>query len=450
MIDYGKIPPQAIDLEKAVLGVLLIESDSHEYIERLTSEMFYTEANQTVFTAINELRLIKSPIDILTVTEYLNITDKLELVGGAIYVTKLTSNVVTSNHIDKHIAIVKQKYIQREIIRISSELQTLSFNGDNIEECQTMLSELNQFIDTNIVGEIQGSGIFDIAQKNINSAATRMVNYEKGVINGINTGFGLLQQITGGWQKQDLVYIASRPSMGKTAISIHFTKAAVKRGYKVLFFSLEMSDISIIDRMILGETDINPEDWRNGRISESDLQAYEEMNSVIRSWKLKVFDKPGIKPSQINAICRKETPDMIVIDYIQLMKADSTNYQNRNLELGSISRDLKGTAKEFNIPVIALAQLNRGIDSRGVKVPVLSDLRDSGELEQDADIVMFPYRPYVYSSDPKHKEAIDLIIAKHRNGRLGIVNASHNEYINNFFDKKIEYNNDLEPREQEF
>jgi len=438
MNELGKIPPQALDIEDAILGIFLIESESLEYVDKLTKEMFYTNVNQILFSAISELRINKSPVDLLTVTEYLKNSNELELIGGVVYLTKITMNVVLSGHLERHIAILKQKYIQREIIRVAYKIDGLAYTGDNLEECQSELTELNRFIDSNIVGDIKGTDLLRLSKENLDSAAQRMVNFNEGIINGINTGFGVMQQITGGWQKQDLIYIASRPSMGKTAISIHFAKMAAKRGFKVLFFSLEMSDISITDRLILGETSIDPETWRNGRITENDLQEYEDISRSIKAWKLKVYDKPGIKPSEISSICRKEKPDIIIIDYIQLMRADSNKHQNRNLELGSISRDLKGLAKEFDLPVMALAQLNRGIDARGSKVPVLSDLRDSGELEQDADIVIFPYRPYVYSNNQEDKFKIDLIMAKHRNGRLGITNASHNQYINNFADENFE------------
>lgn len=441
MNEIELIPPQALELEEAILGSFMVEHGSLQYIHKITSEMFYKKHHKIIFIAIQDVLSSGGNVDLLTVTDQLRNTDKLESIGGAIYVTKLTNK--TTYDLDFYIAIVKQKYIQREIIRVSSIVNSIAYESDKIEESQTMLSDLNLFIDATIVGNVTGKDILSLTESNIESASRRKINYEEGVINGINTGFHAMQEITGGWQKQDLIYIASRPSMGKTAVSIHFAKMALNRGFKVLFFSLEMSDISITDRMILGETNINPEKWRNGNLTENDLQEYEAMKRIVKMWKFKIYDKAGIKCSEIKTVCRKELPEMIIIDYIQLMRADG-KYQNRNLEIGSISRELKGIAKEFNMPVIALAQLSRGIESKSNKRPMLSDLRDSGELEQDADLVIFPYRHYVYSGNQEDNGIIEFIISKHRNGRVGKFEASHNEYINNFYDKTVEF------RETEF
>lgn len=437
MNELGKIPPQALEIEDALIGLFLIERESLEHLHKLSAEMFYKYHSQLIFKTIIDILEKSGSIDILTVTEHLREIGELEKVGGAGYITKLTFNVVGSYNLESYIAIIKQKYIQRELIRLTSKVNGMAYESDKIDECQSILKELNLFIDKTIVGNINGKDILSLTNSNLESAARRKINYEEGVINGINTGFFAMQQITGGWQKQDLIYLASRPSMGKTAVSIHFAKMAVNRGFKVLFFSLEMSDISITDRMILGETNIDPEKWRNGNLTEKDLQEYESTKRIVKSWKFRIYDKSGIKASEIKTVCRKEMPDMIIIDYIQLMIADG-KYQNRTLELGSISRDLKGIAKEFDLPVIALAQLNRGIENRANKQPTLSDLRDSGELEQDADLVIFPYRNFVYSDDENDKGKIEFIIAKHRNGRVGKFEASHNEYLNSFYDKQIE------------
>lgn len=434
----GKIPPQAIDLEEALIGALLIESTRHDLIPRMKPEMFYKESSQVIFKAIQHLYTSKKAIDILTVSERLMSTNELEQVGGATHIAELTDHVSSSAHAEYHYYIVVQKYILRRIIQVTSEVQMIAFQDDDqqIEECQRVLHQLDEDITSEIIGEINTRDIFSIADQSINNAIQRMTDLERGIVPGIPCGIGSLHTVTSGWQKQDLIYIAARPSMGKTAVAIHFAKHAAKKGYRVLFFSLEMSDVSIIDRAILGETDINPTYWKNGQIGQESIALFESVMNQTKTWSITVSDKSSIRPDQVHAIAKKESPDIIFIDYIQLMKpSPGSKYQNRNLELGSISHDLKAIAKDFNIPVVALSQLNRDIDHRGSKIPTLSDIRDSGELEQDADVVIFPYRPEVYSDDQQDKGVIQFIIAKHRNGETGIVDARHNRYMNNFFDE---------------
>ena len=291
MTDYGKIPPQAIDIEKALLGVLMVDSNSLRHVYKLCPDMFYKESHQLIFTAIQELFESKNPVDILTVTDRLRKNDKLTSSGGAAFITSLTFDISSMYGVEYYIAIVKQKFIQREIIRISYELGEMSYSEqDTINECQEKITELNRFIDSTIVGDVQGNRVYTLAELSVNNAAKRKINYDEGIINGINTGFSLMQQILGGWQKQDLVLIAARPSMGKTAVAIHFFKMAVQRDFKALFFSLEMSDISIVDRIILGDTNIDPEKWRNGEITEINLSDYETASKGSYKWKDFIYD----------------------------------------------------------------------------------------------------------------------------------------------------------------
>lgn len=436
--ELGKIPPQAIELEEIVIGAYLIEPELKDKIHEASPEIFYKEANQKIYNLIKDLYNDRKPIDILTVTQRAKEKGVLEEIGGAAYITALTSNIASAAHFDYHLTIVKQKFIQREIIRVSSSIQAKAFNDEpeTIEDCEAELSDLITFLTDQTVGDITGQTISKITEDSINNAARRMIDKREGNEVGISIPIGRLQDILGGWQKSDLVLIAARPSMGKTAVAVKFAKHTAKRGYKTLFFSLEMPKVQLNDRAVLGETDIDPTEWRNGDIDEEDIEKVEAIKKMVEKWPFIIYDKAQMKPEQIRAICKKEKPDIIFIDYLQLMKTNAgRKYENRNLEIGSISEDLKAIAKDFDIPVVTLSQLSREVEKRGSKIPQLSDLRDSGSLEQDADVVIFPYRPFRYSEDPEDEGIIQFVIAKHRNGEIGTIEARHNQYMNDFYDK---------------
>ncbi len=434
----GKIPPQCIDIENAILGTFLLERVSWEMIDRLTEDMFYKEQNKIVFSAIKMLFSEKREIDMLTVTEQLNKMQKLDQVGVT-YLSELTKNISSARHLEYHVHIFIEKYIQRSIIRQCTEILEDSY-------CDTLaLDEIIGKVETlykSSIDEIDRDmpvfNINDVIDQSRDLAYKRMIDLENGKLPGIPINLGVLQEIIGGWQLADLIYIAARPSMGKTAVACHFAKHAARKGFKVLFFSLEMNKIALTDRMILGETGIEPDRWRNGTLSDSDFKLIEEKRSEFNSWKLFINDKAKLRIEDIEIVCKKLHPDIVFIDYIQLMRVSrGVKYDNRNLELGNISHGLKAIAKDFNIPVVCCCQLNRDVDKRGSKIPSLSDLRDSGELEQDADIVIFPYRPYVHVPDEANKGVIEFYISKHRNGKIGMTKAMHNEYINDFYDNEF-------------
>lgn len=435
-MDYGKTPPQAIDFEEALLGAFLIDRDCHDLIDIMLPEWFYKDSHEKIFTAIKELKKNSKSIDLLTVTEQLRKTEQLPEVGGASFITQLTQKVSSGIRANEWYVVIKDKFLLREGIRRSVEIQELCYdNAGDIDEVETKLSEFKNFIETETTSEYVGSSLFEISKESLRNAKVRKLNRDNGIMPGINTGCGALQQITGGWQPSDLIYIGGRPSMGKTAFAIWLAKQSAKAGTKTCFFSLEMNDISITDRAVLGETSIDPERWRNGDVTNADFAWFEDAQKLIKRWPLILFDKNISRPANILKIVKKEKPGIIFIDYIQLMQDDKgEKHQNRNSEMESISRKLKSIGKEFNIPVIALSQLNRSLDTRASKLPVLSDLRDSGSIEQDADLVIFPYRPYVYEKDGL-EETIEIHIAKHRNGRLGCIIMKHNQYINNFFEE---------------
>jgi len=438
--EFSKIPPQAVELEEVLLGAFMLDNTSHDIIDTCEPEYFYKEAHQKIFKAIKSLRLEKKPIDILTVTNHLRDNDQLKNVGGAIYVTGLTSQVASGVHSMEHFLIVLEKFIARETIRRAWELTDMAYSNSDIEELEGKILELKNFYETKTLNQGNGEDVYDVATESYINSKQRIKDRMNGTMPGINTGISLLQDLTGGWQPGDLIFLAARPSMGKTAIAIHFAKKAATSGSRVLFFSLEMNAISITDRFVLGQTVIDPEKWRNGTITNFDLAQYEDQKKLLKNTMLRIYDKSSVRPSYINTICKREQPDLIIVDYIQLMKPNQgEKFQNRNLELGSISHELKVIAKEYNVPIIALSQLNRRLDTSASKVPTLSDLRDSGELEQDADLVIFPFRPYVYGESDMDFQVMELIIAKHRNGRTGKVRIKHNEYINNFYEENIGY-----------
>lgn len=425
MMILEKIPPQCVDVEEAILGSFLLESECQSMIERLSEDMFYRPQNQEIFRAMKEMHLGKQNIDILTVS------NKLKDSVDPLTITLLTSKIGGTLHLGDHIRLLLQKYIQRKIISSCSNLVEKQYDdydiGDSLSELTALVDNLNNIVSFGYPIK----SYYDLIGESQEQLRKKIEDRQKGVRAGVPIPFERLQETIGGWQGGDLIYMAGRPGMGKTAVAIVLAREAAKAGKKVLFFSLEMSDVSIINRAVLGETSINPEDWKLGRVSDAQILEVDEKRSDNYDTELYVIDKSSITASEIMTICRKEKPDIIFVDYVGLMKPER-NLGNRNLELGEISHRLKEIAKEFKIPVVALAQLNRSLEQRTNKVPILADLRDSGELEQDADIVIFLYRPGAYETDPNN--ILQMILAKHRDGRTGKILLTHNEFMNKFQD----------------
>lgn len=432
----GKIPPQALDLEEAVLGALMLEKDAlSTVIDILKPEVFYQEAHKKIFEAIQNLFQKSKPVDILTVVAEMRQSGTLELVGGAYYITNLTNRVASSANIEFHARIISQKYIQRELIRISSEII------QNAYEDTTDIFDLLDHAEKNL---------FDIAQNNLRRDTQKMDEIIKQSLStleelrtktdgltGVPSGFTNLDRITGGWQKSDLVIIAARPAMGKTAFVLTCARnAAVGFGKPVVVFSLEMSSVQLVNRLISGEAEIEQEKIRKGNLAEWEWQQLHSKIGGLSEAPLFIDDTPALNIFEFRAKCRRLKSQydiqMIVVDYLQLMHGKGEGQSgggNREQEIGSISRALKSVAKELNVPVIALSQLSRAVESRpgqNGKRPMLSDLRESGSIEQDADMVLFLYRPEYYgiTEDEQGRSQIgvgEVIIAKHRNGETGIV-----------------------------
>ena len=429
----GKLPPQALDLEEAVLGALMLEKDAlSAVIDILKPDVFYKDSHQKIFEAIQALFQKSSPVDILTVTAQLRQQGDLEMIGGAYYITELTNRVASAANIEYHARIISQKFIQRELIRISTEIIS------NAYEDTTDIFDLLDHAEKNL---------FDIAQNNLRRDSRKMddiireslENLEKikdkvDGLTGVPSGFTALDRITSGWQPSDLVIIAARPAMGKTAFVLSCARnAAVQFNKPVVFFSLEMSSVQLVNRLISGETEIEQEKIRKGHLAEWEWQKLHSKIGTLTEAPLFIDDTPALNIFEFRAKCRRLKAQydiqMIIIDYLQLMHGKNDGKGgNREQEIGSISRALKSVAKELNVPVIALSQLSRAVETRpgAAKKPMLSDLRESGSIEQDADMVLFLYRPEYYglTEDEQGRSTIgigEVIVAKHRNGETGTV-----------------------------
>ena len=432
---YGKVPPQARELEDAVLGAIMLEKSAFDtVIEILKPECFYVEAHQRIYKAMQGLQQKNQPIDLLTVVEELRFRSELEVVGGAYYVTRLTNSVVSSANIETHARIILQKFIQRELIRISGEIISESYEDstdvfDLLDEAESKLFEItNNHLRKNF------DSIDSVLVKTL-SRIEDMRNRNED-ITGVPSGFASLDRLTYGWQNTDLIILAARPSVGKTAFALNLARNAFLHPVKptpVAFFSLEMSAGQLVQRILSAESEIHLEKISRGKMEDHEMQQlYTKGIQRLSNAHMYIDDTAALNIFELRAKCRrlknKHNIGMVIIDYLQLMSGSSEKNTNREQEISKISRDLKGLAKELQIPIIALSQLSRAVESRkeGDKVPQLSDLRESGAIEQDADMVMFLYRPEYYGitaneNGESNKGETHVKIAKHRNGSLDTV-----------------------------
>ncbi|MCA6451647.1 MAG: replicative DNA helicase [Chitinophagaceae bacterium] len=431
---YGKVPPQAKELEEAVLGAVMLEKSAFDTIsEIIKPECFYVEANQLIYKAMQGLQQKIMPIDILTVVEELKMREQLDAVGGPYYVTKLTNSVVSTANIEAHARIVLQKFIQRELIRISGEII-----GDAYEDSTDVFdlldeSETKMFNITNNYLKKNFEDIQNVLAKTINRIDELRTKTED--ISGVPSGFPTLDRITYGWQPTDLIILAARPSVGKTAFALNLARNSALHPTKpvpVGFFSLEMSASQLVQRILSAESEIKME-----KISRGKLENYEYEQLLSKGIKklevapIFIDDTAALNIFEFRAKARrlvnKHNVGIIIIDYLQLMSGSGDRNSNREQEISNISRNLKALAKELNVPIIALSQLSRAVETRKEsKMPQLSDLRESGAIEQDADMVMFIYRPEYYEvMNNEHGESTHgethVRIAKHRNGSLETV-----------------------------
>jgi replicative DNA helicase len=446
---FGKIPPQAKELEEAVLGAIMLEKSAFDtVIEILKPECFYVEAHQRIFRTMQGLAQKSMPIDLLTVVEELKKREELEVVGGPYYVSKLTNAVVSSANIDAHSRIILQKFIQRELIRISAE--TI---GDAYEDSTDVFDLLDE----------AESKLFEITnnhlRKNFDDINTVLVKTIQRIedmrnrdedITGVPSGFTKLDTITYGWQPTDLIVLAARPSVGKTAFALNLARSAALHPTKptpVAFFSLEMSAGQLVQRILSAESEIWLEKISRGKLEEHEMkQLYKRGIERLSNAPIYIDDTAALNIFELRAKCRrlknKHNVGLIIIDYLQLMSGTGENRNtNREQEISRISRDLKGLAKELQVPIIALSQLSREVEKRkeGNKIPQLSDLRESGAIEQDADMVMFLYRPEYYDivaneMGESNKGETYVKIAKHRNGSLDTIKLKALLHIQKFIE----------------
>jgi replicative DNA helicase len=441
-LEMGKLPPQAIELEEAVLGALMLEKEAlTKVIDILREESFYKDSHKKIFGAIKRLFQRSEPIDILTVTNELKRNEELESVGGAYYISQLTSRIASSANIEYHARIVLQKYIQRELISFSSE--TIESAYDNTLDVFELLDKaekrLFSIADENIKKDPERAGsLINEVIKQVEAARNR-----KSGITGVPSGFSELDRITSGWQNSDLIILAARPSMGKTALALTLAcNAAIQFQEPVALFSLEMSNLQLATRIISSETEIPMEKLRKGSVNEDDMSQL--VRGVTRFSDAPIFidDTAALSVFDLRAKARRLKENhgikMIMIDYLQLMTATVEGRGNREQEISSISRALKSLAKELNVPIIALSQLSRAVEQRGgAKRPQLSDLRESGAIEQDADMVLFVYRQDYYGAAPEGADDLppdsaEIIIAKHRNGPLDSVHLKFQKELAKF------------------
>ena len=427
--EMGKLPPQAQELEDSVLGALMIEKEAFGTVaDLLRPEVFYKDQNRLVFEAIRELAVNDQPIDILSVGEKLKSKGTLEKAGGAVYLADLTRRVASTAHLHYHAEIIAKKATARDLISMAAQIEEKAF--DETQDIDDLMQEAE-------------AGIFEITQRSqkrsvtqvdsvIEEAFARMEKAAKntGNISGIPSGFHALDKITSGWQTPDLIIIAARPAMGKTAFVLSMAKnIAVDRGIPTAIFSLEMSNVQLVNRLIMNVCELEGDKIKTGKMSKEDKLRRNTKINIMKGKPLYMDDTPSLSIYELRSKARKLVNEhgvkLIIIDYLQLMNAQGSSFGSREQEVSIISRGLKGLAKELDIPIIALSQLNRGVEARtGIegKTPQLSDLRESGAIEQDADMVCFIHRPEYYRIFNDEKSGKDLrglaqiIVAKHRNG----------------------------------
>lgn len=445
-LEHGKLQPQAVDLEEAVLGAMMLEKEAvNTAIDILQPKSFYKDSHQKIFGVIQDLFQKSEPIDILTITNSLKQNGELEIVGGPFYITQLTNRVASAANVEFHARIIAQKYIQRELIRISTEIITDAY--DETTDVFTLLDKAE-------------SGLFGVTEGNIRKnydsmsslirSAIKQIEQAKGQdgnVIGVPSGFTDLDRMTSGWQPSDLVILAARPAMGKTAFALTLARnAAVDFQKPVAVFSLEMSSLQLVTRLISSESQLSSGKLRSGNLRNDEIEQIHAKIGGLSEAPIFIDDTPAISVFELRAKARRlksqHDIQLLLVDYLQLMTAggDGGKGGNREQEISTISRSLKSIAKELNIPVIALSQLSRAVESRGGdRRPQLSDLRESGSIEQDADMVMFINRPEYYglTEDENGNSTLGLaniIIAKHRNGAVGDVQLKFTSELAKFSD----------------
>lgn len=439
-----RVPPQNIEAEQSVLGAMLIDKEAiAKATEILSADDFYREAHRVIFNAMLELYNKNEAVDMVTVTDILRRDNKLEDIGGIAYITSLANVVLTAANVKFHADIVAEKSVLRQLVRVSTEIAAMGYEAN--DEVGTLLDTAESRI-LEIANKKKRSDftpIGDVLMNAVQSIEKLLQN--RGGLTGLPSGFNDLDKLTSGLHPSDFIILAARPSMGKTALALNIVQNVALRAHKkiggdpksVAFFSLEMSKEQLINRMLCAEANIDSQRLRVGEMADKDWDALWEACDVMSKAKIYIDDTPGITVMDMRSRARRLKAehglDLVVVDYLQLMQGSGkrNNSGDRQQEVSEISRSLKALARELDVPVIALSQLSRSVEARQVKRPMLSDLRESGSLEQDADIVAFLYREDYYNPETENKHT-ELIIAKHRNGPVDTVNLFFHKQFTKF------------------
>ncbi len=425
-VTVGKVPPQNLDAEKSLLGAVLIDEETlADITEHVSAKDFYEKRHGIIYGAMMRLYEKHKPVDLLTLTDELKRKKELDTVGGSAYLTELTNYVPTAAHAEAYAELVSQKAIRRRLIKASGEISELGYDEDTSTDEILGKAEAELF---SVSDQSLKQDLVSI-ESILTDSFDRMeeLHRNKGSLRGVRTGYHDLDQMTAGFQKSDLIILAARPAMGKTTLVTNFAyNVATIAKLPVLFFSLEMSKEQLVDRMLADASGVDAWNIRTGNLSDDDFGKISEAMGELAEAPIYIDDTPGLSVLEMRTKARRAMHEhplgLIIIDYLQLMQSSGDNdYNNRVQAVSEISRGLKLIARELNVPVIALSQLSRSVESRSPQIPQLADLRESGSIEQDADIVMFIYREAYYNPETERENITDLIIAKHRNGPTGKV-----------------------------
>lgn len=437
-----RVPPQNIEAEQAVLGAMLIKKEAiAEVQEILQPDDFYREAHRIVYEAMVQLQNNDEAVDLVTLTEQLRKSEQLDKIGGLAFITQLANAVPTAANVVYHAKIVKEKAELRSLINVATAIASAAYEDNT--DVENIMDDAEKKILA--VANRQNGGAFE-SMKSIVMRTFERINvlYEsKGGLTGISSGFKDLDKLTAGLQKSDLILVAARPSMGKTAFTLNIASYVGTHGGKVAFFSLEMSKEQLMQRMLCAEGGIDATKLRTGQLDTQEWNKLVHVADTLSRAPIYIDDTAGITVMELRSKARRLKAehglDLIIIDYLQLMQGrPGKNGDNRQQEISEISRSLKALARELDVPVIALSQLSRSVESRQIKKPMLSDLRESGSLEQDADIVMFLYREDYYDKDTENKNITDIIVAKHRNGPVDTISLFFQKEYTKFRDLLVQ------------
>ncbi|MDF2535323.1 MAG: dnaB [Bacillales bacterium] len=433
----GLVPPHNVEAEQAVIGAVFLEPKSIELAMRYVSaDDFYRQQHQRIFLCMTKLHEIGSAVDLVTVSASLSAKQTLEEAGGISYLTEVASSVPTAANIEYYAEIVSQKSTLRKLISTATEIVQDGYIRQGeidelLDETEKKILEISNRKNTKAFQEIKDV-VFQAYSK------IDMISQLKGEVTGIPTGYKELDRLTAGFQRNDLIIVAARPSVGKTAFVLNIAQNVAKqaKGFRVAIFSLEMGSEQLVMRMLSAEGNVDAQKLRTGKLENTDWKNLQMAASSLEKTNIFIDDTPGIRVSEIRSKCRRLKQehglDLVMIDYLQLIQGSEKSRENRQQEVSEISRSLKGLARELEVPVIALSQLSRGVETRQDKRPMMSDIRESGSIEQDADIVAFLYRDDYYDKETENQNIIEIIIAKQRNGPVGTVKLSFQKEYNKF------------------